>query len=228
MIVFFSGNGNSATIARRLKERRADDGDALGFVFPVYGWRPPRILMKWLAAHRAERPQATYVWAVMTCGDDAGYCDRALERALGRRLDAAWTVRMPDTYLALPGFRLDAPDEAKAKIAAAERAVDEIAAALRARARVRNVRRGIFPWVKTALVGRFFDRFLVSRRFVRIDAAKCRKCGLCARNCPCGWTDCTGCQRCYHNCPADALEYGRFTKGKGRLKSGAKGGIIYL
>ena len=238
----------SARVARMLGAGPAGP-DALGFVFPVYGWRVPRILARFLATELAGRLQGarpSFVWAVMTCGDDVGQADRVLERELratvGLGLDAAYSVNMPDTYLGLPGFRLDSPDELKSKYAGAETRIRAIRAALAARDRRRDLKRGAFAWAKTSLVGTFFDRFLCNDRRWRVDAAACTHCGRCVRRCPAGaivqgtdgcvsWTRdgrCTGCFRCYHNCPAGAISCGRSTQGKGRLPSDARGGVIMV
>ena len=54
----------------------------------------------------------------MTCGDDVGFTDRVLDQqlrqAIGKGLDAAFSVLMPDTYIGLPGFVLDEDAEAAA------------------------------------------------------------------------------------------------------------------
>ena len=238
----------SARVARMLGRDPAG-ADALGFVFPVYGWRVPRILARFLATELPARLQGarpSFVWAVMTCGDDVGQTDRVLEAqlraSLGLGLDAAYSVNMPDTYLGLPGFRLDDPAELKAKYATAETRLETIRAALAARDRRRDLKRGAFAWAKTSLVGTFFDRFLCNDRRWRVDASACTRCGLCVRRCPTGaivqrddgsvsWSRdgrCTGCFRCYHNCPAGAIACGHSTRGKGRLPSDAQGGVIMV
>jgi len=250
-VFVFSGNGMSQRVADALAAELGGfetlGGDSLGLVFPVYGWHPPKILLRFirdeLPAYLAGRRPA-FVWAAMTCGDDVGFTDtvlaRALRRSLGVGLDAAYSFLMPDTYVALPGFRLDAPKEAEDKIRRSLARAGDVARRLEARERVRDVTRGAFPHVKTGLLGRFFDRFLLNDRFFKVDAERCTRCGRCAANCPArtirlaeGGTptwrhdgSCTGCLRCYHNCAADALEFGPFTKGKGRLLSGAGKGII--
>ena len=58
----FSGNGMSRQVAEGLLRAGVgpDDGSSLGFVFPVYGWRPPRILARFvregLRARLADHP----------------------------------------------------------------------------------------------------------------------------------------------------------------------------
>ena len=242
----FSGNGMSRQVAEGLLRAGVDaaDGSSFGFVFPVYGWRPPRIVAHFVREELVRRwnnHRPDYVWAVLTCGFDVGYADfvfdRLLRPVLGRGLDAAFSVRMPDTYIGLPGFRLNPPRLAEEKMQAAQARVVAVADRIRARAHVRDLKRGVFPRTKTYFFGKVFDSFLVNDRFFHVTAAKCTKCGTCAANCPAGtirqladgsvaWRhdgSCTGCLRCLHNCPAEAIEFGRFTRGKRRLKSGEKG-----
>ena len=242
----FSGNGMSRQVAEGLLRAGIglDDGSSLGFVFPVYGWRPPRIVARFVREELARRwndRRPDYVWAVLTCGFDVGYADSVFDRllrpVLGRGLDAAFSVRMPDTYIGLPGFRLNPPQLVEEKMRVAQDRIAAVAERIRARAYVRDLVRGIFPRTKTYLFGKVFDRFLVDDRFFHVTTAKCTQCGICAANCPAGticqqadgtvaWRhdgSCTGCLRCLHNCPTEAIEFGRFTRGKRRLKSGEKG-----
>ena len=241
----FSGNGMSRQVADGLRDAGfgQDRDGSFGFVFPVYGWRPPRLVARFVRnelAARLDGFKPDYVWAVMTCGFDVGYADAVLDKmllpVLGRGLDAAFSVRMPDTYVCLPGFRLNPPELVEEKIRASKSLVPAIAARIQAREHVRDLRRGIFPRTKTYAFGKFFDRFLVDDRFFRVVAEKCTRCGVCAENCPArsilrngdgtvAWRhdgSCTGCLRCLHNCPSEAIEFGWFTKGKRRLH-GCKG-----
>lgn len=228
MTYVFSGNGMSARVADWI----GDIPGTEGYVFPVYGWRLPKKVRRDLASG-CRNAGAAFTWAVFTCGDDAGYIDRDLEGVLGCRLDAAYTVVMPDTYLGLPGFRLDSAEESAAKLAAAEVRCRNIRERLLAHTVERDMKRGLGAWLKTYAIGRFFDRFLVSDRFWKLDHDRCLRCGMCAERCPCGtisldsegfprWKhdgSCTGCFRCYHGCKGGAIEFSRFTRGKGRLEA---------
>ena len=231
MTQVFSGCGMSKAVADLI----GDIPNSLGFVMPVYGWRIPKAVRTKLQSldfrTRNLSGEKQFTWAVFTCGDDVGYIDRDLERVLGRKLDAAYSVVMPDTYLGLPGFQLDSPEESAAKLAAARARTLAIRERLLSREFTRDLKRGPFPWVKTAVIGPVFEKLLVKDSFWRLDREKCVKCGKCAAECPVGdieigadgyprWKgdgSCSGCFRCYHFCSGDAIEFGRMTRGKGRL-----------
>lgn len=234
MVHVFSGCGMS----RKVADLIGDIPGTTGFVMPVYGWRVPKFVRSRL---REVGEKSDFCWAVFTCGDSMGYIDRDLEAELGSvfgdgfRLAAVHSVIMPETYLGLPGFRLDSAAKAERKLAEAEARCAAIRQELLARVRRDDsklaLKRGPLPWLLTNVIGRFFDRFLVSDRLWKVDAAKCMHCGRCAQECPTGdieldaaglprWKrtgKCSCCFRCYHACRGDAIEYGPFTRGKGRL-----------
>ena len=222
----------------RLGERLEDglSGGSCGFlglILPVYSWGLPRIVetflrttLPGLLAGRAG--QSPYVWAVLTCGDDIGYADRLLRRALaksGLTLDAVFSVQMPNTYVCLPGFTTDSDAVAARKVEATRDALPLVAADVRARRTVTRVERGAAARIKTALLRPLFNAFLVKDTPFRASDA-CTACGLCARSCPCrdivitdrrprwGHTACTGCLRCFHQCPRRAIDWGTHTRGK--------------
>lgn len=250
MILYFSGTGNSLSVAEKLSallneqlvniekeaaeslELKADE--ALGIVFPVYAWGLPDIVTKYL---RSISIGDRYVWSVMTCGDDMGYADEILEKVLSHRVDAAFSVQMPNTYVCLPGFDVDSPELAEKKKKDTEELLPGIAESITAREACRKVTRGGAAWLKTYVLRPLFRKFLVTDRYFKTNSS-CNSCGLCAKQCPVGdicitsghpvWlnnrtatgsltkgSSCTGCLRCYHKCPKRAIEWGSFTKGKG-------------
>ena len=251
MIICFSGTGNSAAVARRLSEATGEhvyridgwepkalpalaEGERLGFVFPVYGWDMPRVVRDYL--DKVTLPATaddTYIYMVCTCGDDIGHTDRLFQKALSRhglQATSLWSVLMPDTYIALPGFNIDDGEETAAKLREASRRVDQIAEQVCRKSRgVVDVKNGAFAWTKTHVLGHFFDRFLVKEKKFRLSQ-KCIGCGRCATACPLDniaisadkkpeWLGhCTGCLACFHTCPVHAIDYGRFTKNKGQYQ----------
>ena len=241
MIYYFSGTGNSLLVAQRLadaiceplsamKDVAMQHEGAIGLVFPVYAWGLPRVVEEFLLAHKAQLQSAdTYVYAVMTCGDDMGYADRMLERLLGRQLNAAFSVQMPNTYVCLPGFDVDSREVYDRKMAAMPEAVEDIAADVRERTHVRRLVRGSMPWTKTYVLRPLFNRFLVTDKYFHADASLCTSCGKCRKACPVGnvsiasgipvWqSHCTGCLACFHTCPHHAINFGRMTQHKGQVK----------
>ncbi len=255
MIFCFSGTGNSLWAARLLAQETNDEvcmmtgekperideicakAQAIGFVFPVYGWNMPAAVRDFIARlpywKNGERP---YVYALLTCGDDTGRTDRELSRALKERgwiLNAAFSVRLRNTYVCLPGFNTDSTELEEEKRAAAQRTIStRIADAVNRKApsSSSDIHYGSFPWLKTYVIGKLFHKFLTSPHGFRVDENKCRKCGRCQQVCPLEniahtesgaplWGErCTLCMACYHSCPCHAIAHGRFTKGKGQVR----------
>lgn len=242
MILYFSGTGNSRRVAETLHTLLDEqvfcmehsyndlpplaDDESLGIVFPVYAWGVPKIVTDFLAnVNVGDR----YVWAVMTCGDDMGYADNVLEKIIRRKVNAAFSVQMPNTYVCLPGFDVDAPELAEKKQLETAERLPSIAERIKTRATCRELTRGGAAWVKTYVLRPLFNKFLVTDKYFK-TSADCNACGLCAKRCPVGdielcdarpsWRhqNCTGCLRCYHNCPKRAIEWGAYTKRKGQSK----------
>lgn len=255
MIYYFSGTGNSRRVARHLAERLGDqitaidwqtpallptvEGEAMGLVFPVYGWGLPHVVSHFVdqlpQLIMGSRP---YIYAVMTCGDDIGRTDRLLARTLRRKglgLDAAYSIQMRNTYVSLPGFDTDSPQVVHDKEAHWAERMDLITDSLRERHDPgrRLLTPGALPWLKSYVLRPLFNALLTSDRYFRADPAACTRCGLCVRTCPLGniqpdadrhprWQGhCTQCLACYHCCPSHAVRYGKFTEGKGQVKINA-------
>ena len=239
MIYYFSGTGNSLYVARHLADEigerlcpmtmpySTNDGN-IGLVFPVYAWGIPNVVEKFVRSLKDIATKGNvYLYAVMTCGDDMGYADRVLENALGRKLDAAFSVLMPDVYVCLPGFDVDSKEECKEKFAKEKETVRGIVACIKERKTVRLLKRGSFPWTKTYIICPLFNRYLVTDKYFRVDASKCVSCGRCTKMCPMGniliidevpkWqSNCAGCLACYHACPHHAINFGTMTQKKGQ------------
>ena len=166
-----------------------------------------------------------------------GYADEVLEKALGRKLDAVFSVQMPNTYVCLPGFDVDSPEVCQAKYAKEESVVKEIAACVKERKSVRRLKRGLFPWTKTYIIRPLFNRYLLTDMYFNVDASRCISCGKCKKACPVEnilistppkgerggglalphWqSHCAGCLACYHACPHHAINFGKMTQKKGQ------------
>lgn len=245
MIYYFSGTGNSRFVAQQLvplvhdtaaniNEAIDKEGETLGLVFPVYSWGLPMAMEAFI---RNTLPSLihdnTYIYCVMTCGDDMGYADKVLDKLLKTychcSLSAAFSVHMPNTYVCLPGFDVDRPEIALRKVDETRALLPKIATAIRGRQHTKMLHRGAFPWLKTYAIRPLFNRFLVTDRYLCAIPDWCTRCKQCVRHCPLhniSMTDnspkwhghCTGCLACYHVCPNHAIHFGKQTKEKGQHK----------
>lgn len=243
MIYYFSGTGNSLYVAEHIAEALGEelcpmtspvptDDSVIGLVFPVYAWGIPNVVERFVRKHRdsclaAGAKKGGYLYAVMTCGDDMGYADRVLEKELGRELDAAFSVLMPDVYICLPGFDVDGEEECREKFTMEKKTVKDIVACISERKSLRCLKRGPFPWLKSYAIRPLFNRYLVTDKYFNVDSSRCISCGKCIKTCPVGnivmkddlpqWqSDCSGCLACYHACPHHAINFGKMTQKKGQ------------
>lgn len=252
MLYYFSGTGNSRYVCERLARLlseeicpitapRATEDSSIGIVFPVFAWGMPQIVHRFIERELDKlilSHSDAYTYIIMTCGDDTGYTDRLVASSLlrtGRTLSAAFSVRMPNTYISLPGFDIDSNELANKKIETATKLLPHIASLVKSRSDATEVTRGEMAWVKTYLLRPLFAIFLMGDSRFRFNK-KCTGCGKCSKVCPVANIDmsvapydrksqhplwkhhCEGCLACYHVCPRHAIEYGTFTKGKGQKK----------
>lgn len=159
-IFYFSGTGNSLSIARGLAAKNggqlvpipslvkletvSTDAKTVGLVFPVYHQGIPRIVEKFVT--KVGHLDRKYVFAVCTCGDTPGitleYLSRSIE-SRGGRLAAGFAIKMPYNYvtpsLVVKGF-FDSfalgeitHERQQAVFADAKKKLESIAAYVRAR-----------------------------------------------------------------------------------------------
>lgn len=259
MIYYYSGTGNTRTAARYLASATSSrlhfipapgevplpkEGESVGFMFPIYSWGVPPVVTEFLERLPADSLRGRHVWAVCTCGDEAGIAMRLFSRQLrgirGSGADALFSLIMPNDYVLLPGFDVDSPEVAAAKLREAPARLAAIAERINARETgVSDVHEGSFPALRTRLVFPLFRRWGVNPRRWKASAA-CVGCGRCVAACPSRnivleegrpvWGDrCLSCCACFHSCPSGAVSYGTFTRGKGQylcpgFKEGERGG----
>ena len=254
MIFYFSGCGNSKhaaeTIAAGLndtltfipeaaRENRYDytlaEGERLGFVFPIYSWAPPRLVLYFVKKLQL-KAKPDYLYFACTCGDNCGLTEKVFRKAVeekGWSLSACFSVQMPETYIGMAGFKLDTPENAKLKINKANDLLKRNITRLINKEHFSEMVVGSLAWLKTYLVNPGFNRSATDDSKYCVTEA-CIHCGKCVEACPLKnitleegrpqWHGhCTMCMGCYHHCPVNAIQYGKATAGKGQYYFGIKG-----
>ncbi len=238
MIYYFSAEGNSAWVARKIAQGTKDKaisisdikrrqlpleplepGEPLGLVFPVYAWAPPTYVIEFVRT-LSVHPD-TYVYAVCTCGDDAGFAIKRLGENIN--VTSGFSLLMPNTYVLLS----DVDDETvvKEKIAAARQKVKNICEVVNKREAVFDFDKGIFPRIKSYFIAPLFQMTTQDKDFYAEDT--CISCNICVKVCPNQnivladekpkWLgNCMHCLACLHHCPVQAIQYGKKTKRYGR------------
>lgn len=249
MILYFSGTGNSRYVAERVaaagetvvslnaRIKAADTGTLavdgrLVVVTPTYAWRIPRVVRDHL--RQTELRGAEGVWFVMTCGSEIGNAakyNRALCAEKGLAYRGTVGIVMPENYIAM----FDAPEveEARAIVRRAESSIDRVAAALAQGVDFPAPRCSLYDRFMSAPVNPAFYAFCVKAKdFTASDV--CTGCGACAARCPMNnitlrsgkpvWSEaCTHCMACICCCPAEAIEYGKKSRGQPRYRFEALG-----
>ncbi|MGN1450911.1 MAG: EFR1 family ferrodoxin [Eubacteriales bacterium] len=247
MIVYFSGTGNSRYCAEFLADKLEDritnaaeyikNGNSAElasdrswvFVCPTYAWRIPRVFSEFIRNGAFKGSDRAYF--VMTCGSGIGKAGEKLEslcKTVKLRYMGVFRVVMPENYIAM--FSAPDQDEAVRIVRKAEPGLGEAAEIIRRGENFPRERTGLFGGVKTGFANDIFYRGFISadKFFVR---ESCVSCGKCEKNCPLGnielkngkpvWgKECTHCMACICGCPAEAIEYGRHSRGKRRYMCG--------
>lgn len=247
MILYLSATGNTEWAARQVAQATGDrllriteareitlqDGEPLGLLFPVHGWRPPRLVRDFV--DRLTITGRHYIYAICTAGDNIGETMDILQKHLKRRgqnLDAAFTLIMPNVYVGLPFMDIDSVELTKRKKAAAEKKLkQEIIPWIMSKEEIwDDLVRGRWPKIDSRLLGEAFERWLITDKPFHVDSQRCVKCGICQDVCPVDniqgglgyepkWKhsgQCLTCFACYHHCPHHAIEYGSRTRHKGQ------------
>lgn len=254
MIFYFSGCGNSRHVAETIaaglndtltfipeaaREGRYDytlaEGERLGFVFPVYSWAPPKLVLDFVEKLNIKVGPSTgsgalnYLYFACTMGDECGFTEKIFRKAVeqkGWSLSACFSVQMPETYIGMPGFKLDTEKNAQLKIDKADDTMMRNIPRLLNKERFSEMTVGRFAWLKSHLVNPGFNKYATDdSKYLSTEA--CIHCGKCVEVCPLKnitleedrpkWNGhCTMCMACYHHCPVNAIQYGKATVGKGQ------------
>ena len=245
MILYFTGTGNSAYIAKQMAELTGDSlismnerimtndvseinaGGKLVFVVPTYAWRIPRIVEEWIAKTKFTGDVNAYF--VMNCGDTIGNAKKYIKQLCKRKgfqYMGVTGIVMPENYIAL----YDAPEESVARqiIEDANPSISRIAGFIHEGRIFSDMQSNIVDYLNSSVVNIAFYMFFVKTyKFTADD--KCIRCGRCVKECPLNniylkenkpvWAKkCTHCMACICKCPTGAIEYGKNSVGKVRYR----------
>ncbi|OPX46022.1 NAD(P)H-quinone oxidoreductase subunit I [Ruminiclostridium hungatei] len=248
MIFYFTGTGNSLQAAGNIADYNSEslisvserinsgeqlfeytlkDDEIIGFVFPVYAWGPPGMVLEFVDRLRLVNYSSQYVFSVATCGENIGNTMKLLEKKLNSRgisLSAGFSLKMPNNYIILGN--VDSKEVEKEKLEAAGKTLLDINRTIEKReVGVFRTAKGILPGLLTGLVNPLFSKYALDTRKFQADQ-RCTGCGICEKVCNTKtikvdkrpqWGDkCTQCLACISYCPVQAIQYGKGTEKKGR------------
>ncbi len=239
MIFYFSGTGNTKWAASKLAAAtredlisiapymRADDSshnlaepfilkenERLGFVFPVHGWRVPKLVREFISKMKIQREPSDatggnkakaddclknrpFAYCVCTAGDSIGLTIENLNEVISQnpslqalgitKVSSSYSLIMPESYIGLPFMDVDPKER---EIQKKENAAQELAVVCEEifdrKEGISRLVKGPIPWFFTKVVGGFFENVLITDKRFHVEKDRCVKCGICANVCPVG------------------------------------------
>ena len=239
MIFYFSGTGNTKWAASKLAAAtredlisiapymRADDSshnlaepfilkenERLGFVFPVHGWRVPKLVREFISKMKILREPSDasaenkakaddclknrpFAYCVCTAGDSIGLTIENLNEVISQNpslqalgiteVSSSYSLIMPESYIGLPFMDVDPKER---EIRKKENAAQELAVVCEEifdrKEGISRLVKGPIPWFFTKVVGGFFEKVLITDKRFHVEKDRCVKCGICANVCPVG------------------------------------------
>jgi ferredoxin len=246
-IYYFSGSGNSLAVARDMaesldarlipvismlnQEHIHSEADSIGFVFPIYDFKPPEVVEAFV--RKLEDIDAKYLFAVCTYGIAPAGSLKHLDgviKSCGGRLSAGFAVGMPHNGVG-GGALTQAERESMLENwkGRCEAVCEHISARKEGAIESSSLLLGflnprVLRMMPSAL--KLMLRMLLKGTDSLAFAASegCNGCGICAGICPMRnvemvddrpvWSDnCAGCFACLHWCPKGAISLGGSSMG---------------
>lgn len=240
-IYFFTGTGNSLRSVKILKEEleqksnkvdiidisktkdvNIDTYDKIGIVFPIYCLGIPSIIKTFIRENNFAYNQ--YIFAIANCGSSSGIAFSQINNILKKdkkRLNLSLTIRNGannNLFINIPGTsKLLSKEE---QIIAYNKSKKDLIAIsdFIHNSKDKNTNKLNFSeYIKSYLAHYIFMKGLKKYPSKFRTTNKCKKCGMCVKNCPVGNIDegikwnskCEACLRCFTICPNKAIEHGK-------------------
>lgn len=237
MIFYFSGTGNSRGIAVSVAEALNDRAvniigtdpeiysgkdEYLGFVFPVYGYAAPEVMIEFA---KKVKSRGAYTFAIATFSNVTGEALQHYSEILP--LKSGYGIKMPDNYPVLNKI-LDTKETTLKKIEEAKPRLDYVIGRLREKKEEFDAQMGENAHKNTYELAPQFNQSMRSTKPFWVEKDKCAHCGFCEKLCPAGairmnggypvWekANCYACMACLNRCPKEAIQFGEYSKGKFR------------
>ena len=251
MIFYFSGTGNSLYAAKKIGQHNKEslisiasamnskdecyeytlkDNEVIGFVYPVYSWAPPKMVLEFIQKLKFNNYKNNYIFTVATCGGNIGNTIKVLDDSLKKKslsLKSGFSIQMPSNYMVIGD--VDTKEVEQKKLLSADKDLNRINKVIEERKEgVYELEKGPMPGVLTSFINHLFNKHGINtKKFYAND--KCNGCGICESVCNCKsiklqekpiWGyKCSQCLACVNLCPTKAIQYGKGTEKKGRYRN---------
>lgn len=190
------------------------ENERLGFVFPVHGWRVPKLVREFISKMKILREPSdatggnkakaddclknrSFAYCICTAGDSIGLTIENLNEVISQNpslqdlgiteVSSSYSLIMPESYIGLPFMDVDPKER---EIRKKENAAQELAVVCEEifdrKEGISRLVKGPIPWFFTKVVGGFFENVLITDKRFHVEKDRCVKCGICANICPVG------------------------------------------